>query len=722
MTEGPERDLKGEAVTFQVPDMDCPTCLAKIQGHLGRLDGVLEVEGSPVSRTLDVELDPERVDAERIQDEMQRLGYAARHREGDRPWEAGPSTWATGQARLAYASMALFLLGWLLELLGPNPRLLTLPLHDVFLPDLFFLAAAGVGGWNFFPKGVRAARALALDMNFLMTVAILGAIGIGEYVEAAAIAFLFALAELLESYAVDRARRSVESLMEMAPDVARVVRDGEEVTIPAEEVVRGDLMMVRPGERIPADGRVEEGSSAVDQSPVTGESMPVEKGEGAEVFAGTIVREGFLGIRVEEVPSESTLARIVRLVEAAEGRKTRSEHFVERFARWYTPAVTVAAVLVVAVPPLVAGAPFVPWFVRGLTLLVIACPCALVISTPVAVVSGVTAAARNGVLIKGGIYLEALGHIRAVALDKTGTLTFGHPRVVALSPVKGVGKETLLRQAAALEVASEHPLARAVVDHAREMKVAWPDDLTDFRIVPGRGVEGVAGGTRGRVGRPDFVTDGMDGPRPSPPEPLLLNGRTVVGVTAAGELLGWIAVADQARHTAARAVEGLREAGIELIVMLTGDNRDTAVAVGRGLGVDEIRAELLPQEKVGAVKELEDRMGGVAMVGDGVNDAPALAAATVGIAMGAAGSDTALETADVALMGDDLTRLPYVRRLAGKARGIIRQNIAAAIFVKAALALAVPFGLVSLITAVVVGDMGVSLAVTLNALRLGGRS
>ncbi len=728
VSEGKEERVVGEGVEaateagesprstvrFRVHDMDCAGCLAKIRGHLSGVDGVVGVEGSPVQRTLTVELDAGRVNAERVRDEVSRLGYTAREDTPGSGGESGPVTWWTTQAKLAYASMALFAVGWVLRLAGLTPRLFTAPLHDVHLPDLFFLASALVGGWNFFPKGLRAARALALDMNFLMTVAILGAVGIGEYVEAAAIAFLFALAELLESYSVDRARSSVEALMELAPETARVRRDGGEVVVPASEVAVGDVVVVRPGERLPADGTVVEGLSAVDQASVTGESMPVEKAEGDDVFAGTINREGFLAVAVRRRASESTLARIVRLVEEAERGKTRAERFVERFARWYTPAVTGAAVLTVAVPVVLFGAPFVPWFVRGLTLLVIACPCALVISTPVAVVSGVTAAARNGVLIRGGTYLEALGGVRAVALDKTGTLTVGHPAVTGVLAADGVEPGELVRIAAALESRSEHPVARAIVDHADELGLDGPSELADFTAVPGRGVEGRLDGRTYRVGKPAFAA-----PAAEPPGEAVLAGGTAIGVATAGRLLGWIVVADTARAAAAEMVDGLRSRGVEHVVLLTGDNRAVAEAIGRRMGVDEVRAELLPEEKVDAVRELEERYGSVAMVGDGVNDAPALAAANVGVVMGAAGSDAALETADIALMGDDLTRLPYARSLSHGARRVIRQNIAVAILVKAVLALGVPLGLVSLITAVIVGDMGVSIAVTGNALRLG---
>src|SRR5690606_6004033 len=419
-----------ELLRLHVPDMDCPSCVARLRDRLTQTPGVLSVEGSTVRRELDITYEGGRAAPGVLRETVAGLGYASEVRDesGRRP-TGFSGTWTGRQAYIAYASAALFAIAGVLWLLGADP-VIWQGFRQVSLADAVFVASALVGGWNFFPKGYRAARALALDMNFLMTVAILGAVGIGEYAEGAAIAFLFAIAELLERFAVDRARASVEALVRLAPSFARVRRDGMEASVPVDDVRPGEIVVLRPGDRVPTDGTVVEGLSAVDQASVTGESMPVEKGVGAPVFAGTINREGFLLVRVDRAASESTLARIIRLVEEAESGRTRTERFVERFARWYTPAVTLAAVLTVVVPVLMFGGDFAMWFVRGLTLLVIACPCALVISTPVAVVSGVTAAARRGVLIKGGVHLEALGSVNAFALDKTGTMTFGHPTVV----------------------------------------------------------------------------------------------------------------------------------------------------------------------------------------------------------------------------------------------------------------------------------------------------
>jgi len=703
--------------------MDCPDCARRIRDRLVKLDGVEEAEGHPVSRRLRVEFDPSRLDPGRIRAEVGRLGYVAEEipegeEEASRAAGAsGAETWTSREAVLAYVSAGLFGVGLMMRWLGPGPVLAGFPRHDLHVGDLAFLASALVGGWNFFPKGLKALRALSLDMNFLMTIAILGAVGLGEFLEAGAIAFLFSIAELLEDYSVDRARSSIASLMELAPARAVVERGGEEVAVRADEVEPGEIVVARPGEKIPVDGTVVEGSSAVNQATITGESMPVDREPGDEVFAGTIVTGGFLRVRSEKEASETTLSRIVHLVQEAEEKKAPSERFVERFSRWYTPSVVVLAVLVAAVPPLAFGAGVSTWLLRGLTLLVIACPCALVISTPVAVVSGITAAARRGVLIKGGTHLEALAQVRAVALDKTGTLTRGHAELTDVLPLDGTGEEELLALAAALEDRSEHPIARAIAQGARDRGVE-PDarEITEFEGLRGRGVRARLGGETFVLGRPDLFENGAG--ELSELRDLQDAGKTAVLVGRPDRPLGILAVSDRQREEAGAAIRALRAAGIEHVVMLTGDNRSTAEAIAREVGIDEVHADLLPEEKVDVVRELEERYGSVAMVGDGVNDGPALAAARVGVAMGVAGSDVALETADIALMGDDLSRLAYAVRLSHRGRGVIRENIGASIVIKALLAVGVPLGLVSLALAVVVGDMGAAIGVTGNSLRL----
>jgi len=726
--------------------MDCPDCTRRLQDRLRGVTGVLEAEGNPVSGRLRIAYDGARVDPAELRAEIGRLGYVAHAgtsvSEGARARGAaveGPGqVWRGRRARRTAAAIFLSLLGGLLRLTGPAPLLLPLPGHALHLPDLFFVAAAAVAGWNFFPLGYRAARTLSLDMNFLMTIAIVGALGIGQYPEAAAIAFLFSVAELLEVYAVRRAHGSIASLLALSPDTARVVRKGEPVMIAAAEVRVGELVLVRPGEKIPIDGTVEEGRSWVNQAPITGESAPVSKEAGDPVYAGTVNGEGHLRLRASREAGDTTLATIVRLVEEAERHKAPSERFIEKFARRYTPAVTVAAIAVALIPPLLLDASFGVWFVRGLTLLVIACPCALVISTPVAVVSGITAAARNGVLIKGGDHLESLGAVQVFAYDKTGTLTRGHLVVTDVLPLDGASESEVLALAAALERHSAHPIAgairRASEGHSNgesPNEAAGPAGapidaraLSDFRSITGQGVRARLDGQGFVIGKPEIfgspsgASDGENGWW-TEVRRLRERGKSVIAIGPECGPLGLIAVRDTPRDGAARAIRELRRAGISLQVMLTGDSRGTAEVIGADLGVDEVHSELLPAEKAQLVRHLEERYGSVAMIGDGVNDAPALATASVGIAMGAAGSDAAIETADVALMGNDLSRLAYLCRLSRRSRGVIRGNIAAAVLLKGMLAVGVPLGLVSLPLAVIVGDLGASLAVTLNSLRLG---
>jgi Cd2+/Zn2+-exporting ATPase len=517
------------------------------------------------------------------------------------------------------------------------------------------LAAVLFGGFYFARSGLRALLERRLGIDFLMSIAILGAIYLGEYIEAASLAFLFSLAELLEDFSIERARHSLRELMTLAPDEARVKRSGADYAefVPVERVSVGEIIIVKPGERIALDGVVITGHSAVNQAPITGESLPIEKRTSDPVFAGTISEEGYLEIRVTKSAQDTTLARIIHLVEEAEAQKAPAERFVERFGRYYTPAVVTLAIAIAIIPPVWLGAPFNAWFLRALTLLVIACPCALIISTPVSVISAITAAARQGVLIKGGIYLEEMGKVRAIALDKTGTLTTGRPTLTDLIPLNGHSREELLTLAASLERLSQHPIAAAIMAQANGQNlraVEWFESLT------GWGVRGRIDGQDYILGQPELFASW------TLPAQMLQRlheeGKTVMLLGRERELLGLIAVADQIRDQAPEAIRRLRSLGLE-IVMITGDNEGTARTIAEKLGITHYHAAVLPDEKLHEIKHLIDEYGSVAMVGDGVNDAPALAAANVGIAMGAAGSDTALETAHIALLSDDLLRLPY---------------------------------------------------------------
>jgi len=764
-------------VRLSVPEMDCQSCVGKVTAAVESVPGVDAVDARATTGrvTVTVHGEPNR---SAIVSAVERAGYAVDGPEGAGPGtsERGPRTTGTSVLPSVVATLdtarghrtivgAIALLGsFSLAVLGgaANPVVAGVLGRPLTVADLGYLLAVVVAGVPIVRAGVASLRLRQLDIDLLMSIGIAGALAVGFLLEAAMIAVLFNAAELLEHVAMDRARNAVRELTELAPETATVRRDGESVTLPAEDVREGDLVVVRPGDRLPVDGVVRTGESAVDESPVTGESLPVPKAPGDEVFAGTIVEGGYLEVEAAATAAESTIARIAELVADAERKRTRHERFVDRFARYYTPLVVVAAVLVVAVPSLVFGLPWRPWFVRGLTLLVLACPCAFVIATPVAVVSGVTAAARNGVLVKGGRFLEALGEVEAVAMDKTGTLTTGELSTTEIVPLGDRTEADVLACARGLEARSEHPLAAAIV-HAAARRDVEAAAVTGFEALAGEGVRADLDGTTHYAGKPDLFADlGFDlgHAHLSPSRGDLLTdggerreadgggravaapaaepcgtgncvdlGETIARLEAAGNTVvvvgtetaieGVIAVADTVRPSATRAVARLQALGLT-VVMLTGDNERTAAAVARRVGIDRVHAGLLPEEKVEAVAALTEAFDGVAMVGDGVNDAPALAAADVGIAMGAAGSDAAIETADVALLGDDLLKLPYLVRLARRATGVIRQNIGGSLGVKALLAVGVPFGLVGIVGAILVGDMGMSLGVTGNAMRLAG--
>lgn len=592
--------------------------------------------------------------------------------------------------------------------------------HDVPpLAQFLYGLAVVAGGWFIAPKAWLAARRLRPDMNFLMTVAVIGAIAIGEWFEAATVAFLFALALTLESWSIGRARRAVAALMDLAPPIARVKnRDGGYQEVTPADVPVGSWVLVRPGEKIPLDGVVRQGRSAVNQAPITGESVPVEKELGSVVFAGTINGDGAIEVESTKAADDTTLAHIIRLVSEAQSRRAPAEQWVERFARIYTPSILLLAVLVFLVPPLALGGAWIPWLYRALVLLVIGCPCALVISTPVTIVAALTAAARNGVLIKGGLFVEAPARLRAIALDKTGTLTIGHPAVTDVIALDGHTPQDVLQRAVSMEAYSDHPIARAIVAHGAASGVqAKP--VEDFQSLQGRGATARVDGKTYWLGSHRYLEERrQDTPEIHERLNLLAQaGHTVVALGDATHVCGFITVADPLRPDAARTVRALRDAGIDHIVMLTGDNQGTAATIARRTKVDDVRAELLPADKVRAVEELVATYGSVAMVGDGVNDAPAMARASLGIAMGAAGSDAAIETADIALMSDDLAKLPWLIRHSRRALHIIRQNIALSLGVKALFVFLTFAGQASL-WAAIAADMGVSLLVIFNALRL----
>ncbi|WP_211325677.1 heavy metal translocating P-type ATPase [Roseimicrobium gellanilyticum] len=588
-----------------------------------------------------------------------------------------------------------------------------------------FLLATISGGLLVFPAAWKALRARRLDMNVLMAVAVTGAWLIGQGEEAASVVFLFALSELLESWSAGRARRAIASLLKLSPETALVTdSSGKQVERPVGELEVGTEVLVKSGSRVPVDGVIVTGNSAINQAPITGESVPVEKQPGDQVFAGTINGESSLTVKVTKLAGDSTLARIVRLVEEAEGQKAPTQRFVDRFASYYTPAVFVAALLVATIPPLLFQQSWTDWLYRSLVLLVIACPCALVIATPVSIVSGLTALARRGVLVKGGAYLEAIGKLRALAVDKTGTITQGRPQVVRIVSLQGVSEYEILAKAAAIDTHSEHPLAKAVVDEAEKRDVIFTPAL-DYTSRTGRGAEGRIGGHPFFVGNHRMThelgacTEEVKA-RLAEVESAGLSLAVVGHMPHDGcsaQALGIIAIGDALRPETREALRLLHDAGLEKVVMLSGDNQRTASAIAQKAGIDEAIGDLLPDQKVEHVKALVIKHRYVGMIGDGVNDAPALAVASVGIAMGAIGSDTAIETADMTLMKDDLTKVAEAIVLGRRTVRIIQFNVAFALAIKAIFLVLALMGHASLWMAIV-ADTGATLLVILNALRL----
>lgn len=691
-----------QAIAYRVVDMCCAEEVRQIRDKLDDVEGIESLQFDLVRRHMLVE---GSASAGAVKRAVAELGMTA-HAAEDEP--TAESFWSRrGRLVATVLSGALLVVGVALDWL----------IDGSLVSNTVLALATFIAAWYVAPRAWRSLRNKTLDMHFLMLAAAIGAAGIGQWAEGAAVLFLFSLAQLLESWSMQRSRREIEALLEVAPAKATVKRNGGEATVLPEEVEVGESIIIRPGDKVPLDGEVVSGDSSVNEAPITGESMPVEKSPGDGVFAGSINEHGALEVRVTRHAEDSTLARIIHAVEEAQASRAPTQSFVERFARVYTPVVVATAVAVFIGPPLLGLGEWSEWFYRALAMLVIACPCALVISTPVSIVSGLAGAAHNGILIKGGLYLEDLSSVNAVAFDKTGTLTEGKPAVTdVLSLVDEEGESHILQLAAGLEQGSEHALARAIVAEAQRRNLSI-SATERFKAFPGRGVRGQVEGRRLLLGNERFcreqgcwsqaVAESL--------RRLEQEGKTAVVLFDEHQPLGIIGVADQIRPETASAIAALRGLGLQL-VMLTGDNRETAQSIAREISIEEHRAELLPEQKVESINEYTDRGQRVAYVGDGINDAPALAASTVGLAMGAAGTDVAIETADVALMGDDLSKVAYAVRLSRKTSRVVKQNIAFSIAVKVVVAVLALAGWATLWMAVV-ADMGSSLAVTFNGLR-----
>ena len=704
---------------FYIAKMDCPTEEQLIRNRLQTMEGVDGLRFNLMERELTVshELADERnllaaLDSLGMEPRLKTPASAADHggeSSSRTPAPAALPAWVP-MAFSGAAAIAAEVLAW------------TTGQEDSLGVIALALASIATGGRETLRKGWVALRNRTLNINFLMTIAVVGALCIRQWPEAAMVTFLFGLAEMIEGHSLDRARNAVRALMELTPDRATVREpDGQWREVEAGSVALGQTVRVKPGERIPLDGTVTAGRSAVNQAPITGESIPVEKGEGDQVFAGTVNERGSFEFAVTANKGNTTLARIVRSIQEAQGQRAPTQRSVDSFARYYTPAVVLLAVLVAVLPPLFFAQPFSPWLYKALVLLVIACPCALVISTPVTVVSGLAAAARRGILVKGGVYLEEGRKLKVVALDKTGTLTHGKPEVTDVEPLEGMSREDALHLAASLNSHSEHPVASAIVGSCATAHGDRPCNLlpvTEFEALAGRGVMGALSGRTHYIGSHRLAHENL---RCSPEVESILDrlervGKTTVVLTTDEKPLAVLGVADTLRETSVEAVRELHDLGVRT-VMLTGDNQATAEAIARRVGIDDARGNLLPEDKLTAIGALLDEYGNVGMVGDGINDAPALARASIGFAMGAAGTDTALETADVALMEDDLRKLPAFIRLSRATGRVLAQNITLAIAIKVlffALALA---GKATLWMAVF-ADMGASLLVVGNGLRL----
>jgi Cd2+/Zn2+-exporting ATPase len=688
--------------TFRVEGMDCHEEVKILERRLSRLSGLESLDADVLGQRLRIKYDAARLSTDAIAEAVSQTGMRA-WLEHEQP--APPrGDW---RRHMVVGSGVLFAAG------------LALGFFDWRIPSWPFLAAAvALGSVPTARRAMASVRARHLDIHVLMIVAVIGAVMLGEWTEAASVVFLFAVAQLLEAGAMERARGAIRALMELAPVDALVRRNGKQERVAVDEVAAGDIVLIGPGEKIPVDGRVIAGSSHVNQAPVTGESLPAEKDVGDDVFAGTINGRGALDIETTRRRRDSTLARIIHLVERAQAQRAPSQAFVDRFARVYTPIVLTLAVVVAVVPPLAGSGAWDQWFYRALVLLVISCPCALVISTPVSIVSGLAAAARKGVLIKGGAHLEKLAQVTCVAFDKTGTLSKGRLHVQSVTAINGARPASILAMAAALERRSEHPIGRAIVERAELLGLPIADS-SGFRAAPGRGAEATVDGAAVLAGSPRFFSEAkLSSPDVDTVVEQVSNaGSTPVLIARNGVVVGVIGVADEIRPGAPEAVDVLRAQGIRHVALLTGDQQAPAGAFGAATGVDEVRAELLPEDKLAAVAALRARHGVIAMVGDGVNDAPALAAADVGIAMGVAGTDVALETADVALMADELGKIAYAVRLSRATTRNIRANIAFSIVLKGAFLAMAVIGVATLWMAVA-ADMGASLLVIGNALRL----
>lgn len=695
--------------TYRIQGLSCTNCAAKFENNVRQLEGVEDAKINFGASKISVQGSAtiEEIEKAGSFDNLRIRGEQEQVKQKEPFWKQKENI------KVVF-SVILLLISWILDNRYADGSI---------VPVIGYAAAIIVGGYSLFINGLKNLVRLRFDMHTLMTVAIIGAAMLGEWGEGATVVILFAISEALEKYSMDRARNSIESLMNIAPKEALIRRGHHEMMVAVDEIEVGDIMIVKPGQKLAMDGRIMKGASTLNQAAITGESEPVFKTVDGEVFAGTLNGEGLLEVEVTKRVEDTTIAKIIHLVEEAQAEKAPSQAFVDKFAKFYTPAIMLIALAIAVLPPIVMSGDWSEWIYRGLAVLVVGCPCALVISTPIAIVTAIGNAAKHGVLIKGGVHLEEAGALKAIAFDKTGTLTKGIPEVTDFTVLSAeLNEQDVLAIAAALESRSQHPLATAILQKAENHDVDYHSLLVeDFTAITGKGIKGKINQTIYYIGKPHLFEEEAGLVFSDDVLKLISGyqntGKTVMVLGDQVKILALIAVSDEIRESSKEAIRKLHELGIEKTIMLTGDNIGTAKAIGAAAGVHEIEAELLPQDKLTIIKGWKQKFDRVAMVGDGVNDAPALAASTVGIAMGGAGTDTALETADIALMGDDLSKLPYTIRLSRKTLKIIKQNITFSLVIKILALLLIAPGWLTLWMAIF-ADMGATLLVTLNSLRL----
>lgn len=693
-----------KSAVLHIEGMDCEDEVALIEKKVRSLTGLEGLQVDLISQKLRVTYDPSLLSVQEIIKSVAETGMKARlEREA-----AQRAAWWKDLRVLALVTCAvLTALAFILDRFGIGP-----------VSTVLYVAAVMIGGFYPARMGLAALRTLTLNIRTLMVTGAIGAIFLGLWEEAALLVLIYSLGDVLEAYAVDRARGALTALMDLMPKEATVRRNGGELALPVEEIGVGEVIVIKPGERIPLDGMVVSGSSAVDEAPITGESIPVLKEKGAEVFTGTVNQRGVLEVEVTKLCQDTTLARIIHSVEEAQAKKSSYQRFGESFGKIYTPAMFGLALLVIVGPIWFLGGTWSEWFYRGLVVLVVSCSCGIALSIPVAVVAAIGNAARNGILFKGGVHLEGAATIEAVAFDKTGTLTIGRPQVTDVVPANGHTVSEILQIAAGLESRSGHPLGEAIIRRSREEGIVFFPAL-EFEALIGLGARGTVNGKEYLIGGERLFAERNVALKPvqSILSTLESQGKTIVVLGTHEEILGVIAIADRLRPEAREVVQRLKQTGIKQVVMLTGDNEGTARAIAQEAGVDAYFARLMPEDKVEKIRELKRENGRVAMVGDGINDAPAMAVSDLGIAMGAAGTDVALETGDVALMSDDLAKIPVAFDLSKRTVKNIKQNITISLIVIGFLVPAALLGWVRMVPGLLINEMG-GLAVIINGLRL----